>query len=79
MSTPFRTQVLCRLSSLVVVAGLLLGLVGVRLWTLAVVAAYAALQVRDTYASTRGRATRVGAASLVVPLPVLRVRRRAGR
>ena len=79
MSRPFRTQALCRLSSLAVVAALLLGLVGVHLWTLAVVGAYAALQARDTYASTRGRTPRVAAATLIVPLPVLRVRRRAGR
>ncbi len=79
MSSALRTQALCRLSSLAVVAALLLGLVGVHLWTVAVVAAYAALQARDTYASTRGRTPRVAGATLTVPPPVLRVRRRARR
>ncbi len=74
-----RGEVLCRASSFGVLTLLLLGVVGVEVWTLAVVAAYGALQVSDARRVRRTTATRVTLSPLRVALPVVRVRRRRDR
>ena len=74
-----RAEVLCRASSFAVLALLLLGLVGVEVWTLSVVAAYGALQVIDARRAHRTTTTRVTLSPIRVALPVVRVRRRRDR
>lgn len=79
MTVSLRTEVLCRLASLAVLALVLLGVAGVRAWTLAVVVAYAALHALDLGRRRAGAPARVSVSPLRVALPVIRVRRRADR